>query len=146
MPPPPIVVPSPWVTLLIWAVPLLVWGGVAFMIYMLLRSELSPKRIVSLFESEGSLSIRLVLATVVVLYTLHMETKKDVNILLVEANLAFAATLLGLGAAKIVGKAFAERPPETTVNSKKTELHADKVVNNATDAPAKEEFNMNNLS
>lgn len=106
--------------------------------WLFMRRELTPARVLSLFESENSLSIRLVLATVVVLFTLFMQAAGRLDTLKVEANYTFAGLLLGLGVAKLVGKAFAERPPETKIQSKNTNLTAENVTNNAaldTDTP-----------
>ncbi len=105
------------------------------------RKELSAAKVLGLFESENSLSLRLVLAAVVVVFTLFMQAAGRLNTLQIEANYTFAGLLLGLGIAKLVGKAFAERAPETKIESKKTTITGENVTNNA--APTREEFNMN---
>lgn len=104
-----------------------------------LRKELTPSRFMTLFESENSLSLRLVLAAAVVVFTLLMQAAGRLNSLEVEANYTFAGLLLGLGVAKLVGKAFAERAPETTVVSKKTDIKTEAV---SVQPAAKEEFNI----
>ncbi|RFP63483.1 hypothetical protein D0N36_19275 [Hymenobacter lapidiphilus] len=92
-----------------------------------LRRELTAKRFLTLFESENSLSLRLVLAAAVVVFTLLMQAAGRLNVPATEVNYTFAALLLGLGIAKLVGKAFAERPADTTVVSKKTDIKAESV-------------------
>jgi hypothetical protein len=84
--------------------------GVSFSCW--LKGTLTPERFLSIFESEGVLSIRLILAAIVVIFTLCMQAADRLAVALVEANYFLAGTLLGLGTAKVVGKAFARRPPD----------------------------------
>lgn len=63
-----------------------------------------------LFESEGVPSMRIALAAIVVVFTLCMEAADRLPVAVIEANLFFAGTLLGLGTAKILGSRFASRP------------------------------------
>lgn len=98
-------------------------GSVVFMVTAYwLRQELTPKKFITLFESENSLSLRLVLAAMVVVFTLLMQAADRLDTMKVEANYTFAGLLLGLGVAKLVGKAFAERPGDTTVKTKNTNI------------------------
>lgn len=103
-----------------------------------LRGTLTPLRFLTLFESESELSIRLVLAAAVVLFTLAMMAAGRLSAQLVEVNYTFAAVLLGLGTAKVVASRFAARPvgpaASTTVNTRKVE-HVDAENLNVTSPP-----------
>lgn len=96
-----------------------------------LRGALSPRWVLSLFESEGVPSIRLVLAFVVVVYTLCMQQAGRLAQGAIDANYLLAAALLGLGTAKLIAKAYAQRPPEppseVKITSKKTDVSGEKV-------------------
>lgn len=80
-----------------------------------------------LFESEGKPSIRLALAAIVVIFTLCMEAADRLPVAVIDANLFFAGTLLGLGTAKILGTRFANR---LTARKSKPEEPADTATSN----------------
>lgn len=85
-----------------------------------LRRDLTPRWLLSLVESEGVPSIRLLLAGAVVLFSLFMQAAGRLPLGVLEANYTFAAVLLGLGVTKVVAKAYANRPPEAP-----TQINAD---------------------
>ncbi|MBF9140865.1 hypothetical protein [Hymenobacter properus] len=99
------------------------WSLLAFLLWLWLRHELTPARFLTIWESENVLSIRLVLATAVVLFTLCMQGAARISDAMATTNYGFAAVLLGLGTAKVVGKAFASRPA-TQINAPKSEIDA----------------------
>ena len=101
------------------------WGLLLGLSWWWLRGELTPRWLLSLFESEGVPSIRLVLAALIVLFTLCMEAAARLALAVVEANFFLAGTLLGLGTAKIVGKAFAQRPPTPPAQIKTEKAEVD---------------------
>ena len=99
------------------------WGLLLGCSFWWLRGALTPRWFLSLFESEGVPSIRLVLAAVVVIFTLCMQAAGRLALAVIEANFFLAGTLLGLGTAKLVGKAFAARPPTpTNINAPKANV------------------------
>lgn len=100
------------------------WGLVCGLAWAWLRHTITPAWVRQLFESEGEASVRLVLAPIIVIYTLLMQAAGRISDHSVEANYFLAATLLGLGTAKLVGKAFAGRPP-VQVTAKKAEVSAE---------------------
>jgi hypothetical protein len=102
----------------------LLWLALGLLFWLWIKRSLTPTRFLTIFESEGVLSVRLILATVVVLFTLCMQASERLSAALVEANYFLAGTLLGLGTAKVVGKAFAKRPsePPATITTKKAEV------------------------
>lgn len=106
------------------AAQLLLWLLLLLLSAWWLRGTLTPERFLTLFESEQVLSIRLVLAAVVVVFTLCMQAAGRLSAAVIEANYFLAGTLLGLGTAKLVGKAFAARPPEppTQINAPKAKV------------------------
>jgi hypothetical protein len=91
-------------------IPYLGGAFVAVLVVQWLRQALTPRWVLQLFESEGESSVRLVLATVVVVDTLFMQAANRLGEGMVQANYVLAGTLLGLGTAKVVGRAFANRP------------------------------------
>lgn len=101
------------------------WGLLLGLSCWWLRGELTPRWFLSLFESEGVPSIRLVLAAVVVLFTLCMLAANRLSLGTTEALFFFAGTLLGLGTAKLVGKAFASRPPTPPAQIKTDKANVD---------------------
>lgn len=113
----------------------LLGGLITALAFLWLRKELTPAKALSLFESEGVLSMRLVLAFAVVVFTLCMQAKGRLTTMMVEANYTLAGILLGLGVGKVVGKAFASRAPDTTVNAKKADVHGEKITVNGGAAP-----------
>jgi hypothetical protein len=114
------------------------WGLLLGFACWWLRGTLTPAKFLSLFESEGVLSIRLVLAAVVVVFTLCMEAGGRLALAMVEANFFLAGTLLGLGTAKLVGKAFASRPPSPPTQIKTDKANVD-VAGDANFSTAKTE-------
>jgi len=106
--------------------PYMGWGFALGLLYACLRDALTPKWILGLFESEGEPSVRLVLAPIVVIYTLCMQAAGRIGEGMVQANYILAGTLLGLGTAKLVGRAFANRPagPAPQIKANKAEVNA----------------------
>lgn len=96
--------------LLAAGLPYLGYAFLGTLLFLWLRKALTPTWVLQLFESEGVPSTRLVLATIVILFTPFMEAAGRIGDGLVQANFILAGTLLGLGTAKLVGKAFAARP------------------------------------
>jgi hypothetical protein len=102
---------SQFLPILLVVLPFAGWGLVAGLAWVWLRHTITPGWVRQLFESEGEASVRLVLAPIIIIYTLLMQAAGRISDHSVEANYFLAATLLGLGTAKLVGKAFATRPP-----------------------------------
>jgi hypothetical protein len=101
--------------------PALGWWFAGAFLFFWLKPAFTPVWVRGLLESEGEPSARIVLAVLVVVFTLFMQSAGRLSELAIEANYAFAGILLGLGTAKIVGKAFASRPA-----SPPAEIKADK--------------------
>ena len=122
--------------LLLVILPFAGWGLVLGLAWVWLRHTITPAWVRQLFESEGEASVRLVLAPVVIIYTLCMQAAGRMSDHSEEANYFLAATLLGLGTAKLVGKAFAAKPatPSVQVTAKKAEMSAEGDIN-YTEAP-----------
>jgi hypothetical protein len=111
---------SQYLPLLLAMLPFLGWGFALGVAFVWLRTALTPRWVLGLFESEGEPSVRLVLAPVIVIYTLCMQSAGRLSEGMVQANYLMAGTLLGLGTAKLVGKAWAGRPAAPT------QIHTDK--------------------
>lgn len=79
-----------------------------------------------LFESEGEPSARIVMAVVVILFTLSLQALGRISDNMVEANYFLAGTLMGLGTTKLIATRFAQRPaaPATQIKTDKTEVAA----------------------
>jgi hypothetical protein len=122
---------SQYLPLLLAVLPFAGWGFALGVLYIWLRPAITPAWVRQLFESEGEASVRLVLAPVVVIYTLCMQSAGRLSEGMVQANYLMADTLLGLGTAKLVGKAFAGRPaaPSVQVTAKKAEMSAEGDIN-----------------
>jgi hypothetical protein len=112
---------SQYLPLLLAMLPFLGWGFALGVAFVWLRTALTPRWVLGLFESEGEPSVRLVLAPVIVIYTLCMQSAGRLSEGMVQANYLMAGTLLGLGTAKLVGKAFAGRPAAPVA-----QIHTDK--------------------
>ena len=89
-------------------------------------------------ESEGSPSIRLACGLLVVLAALGLEARfaiADNAKEFVDSNFLFAATLFGIGSARMVATAFAKREPEsaTTINAEVAPVSADTVNVNSSE-------------
>lgn len=112
--------PFDYIRLSLW---LLVGVGAAFW----LRKELTPARFLTIFQSEGVLSTRLILGFAVVAYCMTMDAAGHMANSRLETWLLFAGSLIGLGIAKVVGKAIAATP-STQIKSDSTKVEADKVV------------------
>jgi hypothetical protein len=122
---------SQYLPLLLVVLPFLGWGFVLGVAFVWLRTALTARWVLGLFESEGEPSVRLVLAPVIVIYTLCMQSAGRLSEGVVQANYLMASTLLGLGTAKLVGKAWAGRPaaPPVQVTAKKAEMSAESDIN-----------------
>lgn len=104
--------------------PVAAWAAVVVGAFLWLHEEITPRKVVSMFESENSLSLRLILAAVVTAFTLCMQSVGRLSTELVEINYVYAGTLLGLGVAKVISKAFAERKPGAQVNAKNATIES----------------------
>jgi hypothetical protein len=96
--------------LLLLGLPYLAWGFFIGFMWLWLRKAITPQWVAQLVESEGVPSIRLTLACIVVLFTLCMEAAGRLEPAVIDANLFFAGTLLGLGVAKVAAGRFAPKP------------------------------------
>lgn len=114
------------------------WLALALLLWFWLRKELTAAKIISIWETDGCLSARQILAWVVVLYGLFMRAAGRIDNDGMESCFECGFILFGIGGAV----KFAERikPVTTTVNSKKTDISTDAV--NVKDAPVREEFNI----
>lgn len=95
---------------LLLGLPYLAWGFFIGFMWFWLRKAITPQWVAQLFESEGVPSSRLMLAWIVVLFTLSMEAAGRLSEPVIDANLFFAGTLLGLGVAKVAAGRFAPKP------------------------------------
>jgi hypothetical protein len=107
--------------ILLLGLPYLAWGFFIGAMWFWLRAAITPRWVAQLVESEGVPSTRLLLAWVVVLFTLCMEAAGRLEPAVIDANLFFAGTLLGLGVAKVAASRFAPKPKvDPTEQSKPT--------------------------
>jgi len=105
------------------ALPFAAWGFFIGLAWFWLRAAITPRWVAQLVESEGVPSTRLALAWVVVLFTLCMEAVDRLEPAVIDANLLFAGTLLGLGVAKVAASRFAPKPKnDPTEQPKASEL------------------------
>lgn len=104
---------------LLLGLPYLVWGFFIGFMWFWLRKAITPQWVAQLFESEGTPSTRLALAWVVVLFTLCMEAAGRLEPAVIDANLFFAGTLLGLGVAKVAAGRFAPKPTVDAIEKPK---------------------------
>ncbi len=105
------------------ALPFVSWGFFIGLAWYWLREAITPRWVAQLVESEGVPSTRLALAWVVVLFTLCMEAADRLPPAVIDANLVFAGTLLGLGVAKVAASRFAPKPKtDPTEQNKAPEL------------------------
>lgn len=111
-------------SLLVQLLPFAGWGLVCGLAWVWLRHTITPAWVRQLFESEGEASVRLLLAPVIIIYTLLMQAAGRISDHSVEANYFLAGTMLGLGTAKAVGKAFAAKPT-AQIKANKAEVNAD---------------------
>ncbi|MGI4870963.1 MAG: hypothetical protein ACRYFX_07275 [Janthinobacterium lividum] len=86
------------------------WAVALLLLWLWLRRALTPAWVVQLLESERLPSVRLALASVVVVFTLSMEAAGRLAQAAIDANLIFAGTLLGLGVAKVTVSRFSPKP------------------------------------
>jgi hypothetical protein len=111
------------------------WGMVSGVLFVWLRRAITPTWVRGLFESEKEPSIRLVLAAVVTVFALCMVAAGRINEMQLEALLAFVGSLLFIGSARLVGKAFAQRPaaPPAQIKANKAEVNAEGDANITTE-------------
>lgn len=110
----------PTYPLLLQVLPFLAWGFFVGLVWWWLRAAITPSWVAQLVESEGTPSTRLALAWVVVLFTLCMEAAGRLEPAVIDANLFFAGTLLGLGVAKVAASRFAPKPKVDPTEQPKT--------------------------
>lgn len=99
----------------------------AIFVFAWLRKELTPRWVLSVVESEGVASARLILGSIAGIVTLCLQCA-DGRISHEMAMLNWEAVfgLFALGPVKLVGKAWASRPPEPApqINAKKVDANA----------------------
>jgi hypothetical protein len=89
----------------------LLWSALTFGSLLLLNYFAGRRWILALFESEGEPSIRLVLATVVTVFSLCMVAAGRLDDARLSTLLSFVGAALFIGSARIAAKAWAARPP-----------------------------------
>jgi hypothetical protein len=89
----------------------LLWASLTVGGLLLLNYFAGRKWLLGLFESEGEPSIRLVLAAIVTVFALCMLAAGRLDDARLNTLCTFVGTLLLIGSARIVGKAWAARPP-----------------------------------
>ncbi|OGX80850.1 hypothetical protein BEN47_06220 [Hymenobacter lapidarius] len=105
----------------------LLWAGLAFLLWLWLRRELTPKRFLSIWESDGVLSTRLLLATVLSGFGMAMYAAGRMDDGGLSQLLGWVTGMLAVGG---VVKAAASLKSETTNVTTKTlnaEVSADTV-------------------
>ncbi|MET4106060.1 hypothetical protein [Hymenobacter sp. UYP22] len=114
------------------------WLALALLLWLWLRKELTPTKIISIWETDGCLSARQILAWVVVLYGLFMRAAGRIDNAALESCFECGFILFGIGGAVKLAERI--KPVTTTVNSKKTDIKTEAVkVEN--DSP-REEYNI----
>ncbi|RSK50132.1 hypothetical protein [Hymenobacter rigui] len=98
-------------TFFLYAVRLLV----ALLLWLWLRKELTPKRVLSIWESEGVLSSRQILAWVVALFGLFMRAADRIDNDALSHCFECSFILFGIGGAVQLASKI---KPATTVNAK----------------------------
>ena len=101
-------------------------------LYLRFRKDLTPRWLLSVVESEGVASARLILGLFTGIFTLCMQAATNakgeprISHELALLNWEAVFGLFALGPIKLVGKAFAARPPEppAQINAKKVEATA----------------------
>jgi hypothetical protein len=91
-----------------------------FLLWLWLRRELTPARFLTFFESENSLSIRLLLATVWTFFVMVMLAHGHIDEDGAVKLMYFPEILLVAGVGKIALKSFAARPAAPTQIKAKT--------------------------
>jgi hypothetical protein len=102
----------------------LLWISLGLFCWLWLKGELTPKRFLTIFESEKVLSIRLVLAAVWSVFIMCMLAAGRFTVEEAVRLNAITELLLLYGTAKVLGRAWAERPaaPAPTIKTKQADV------------------------
>lgn len=103
--------------------------GITALVYWWLRSELTPRRVISIFETEGVLSARQILAWVLAIFTMCMLAAGRISPSQAESLLLIPLGLFGFGTLpKVADKLKAP----TTVNARqvKAQVETDSLTMN----------------
>ena len=103
---------------LLFLLHLLAWVFLLLLLWLWLRKELTPRRFLSIFETDGVLSARQVFAWVVGVWALAMRTAGRIDNETFRYALESVWVLFGIGG---LVKAVGAIKPGTTVNAKKVE-------------------------
>lgn len=111
-------------TALVDVVRALLWLSIGLLTWLWLKGELTPKRFLTTFESEGVLSIRLILAAVWSVFIMCMLSVGRFTVDEAVKLNAITELLLLYGTVKVLGSRFAKRPPEPapTIQAQKADV------------------------
>lgn len=102
----------------------LLWGALVGMLWYWLRGELTPRKFLSIWESDGILSTRLLAATALLIWGMFMYSARRMDDAGLGQLLGWVTGFFAVGGVSKVANAFSA---PTTVNSKSTQIDADKV-------------------
>ncbi|MDO7851407.1 hypothetical protein [Hymenobacter convexus] len=102
----------------------LLWISIGGLTWLWLKGELTPKRFLTTFESEGVLSIRLMLAAVWSAFIMCMLAAGRLTVDEAVKLNAITELLLLYGTVKVLGSRFARRPadPAPQIHAKKASV------------------------
>ncbi|MDO7846491.1 hypothetical protein Q5H92_08990 [Hymenobacter sp. M29] len=102
----------------------LLWISLGALVWLWLKGELTPKRFLTIFESESVLSIRLILAAVWSGFIMCMLAAGRLTVDEAVKLNAITELLLLYGTVKVLGSRFAKRPPDPapTIQAKKADV------------------------
>ncbi|HEX8658249.1 MAG TPA: hypothetical protein VF690_11960 [Hymenobacter sp.] len=100
--------------LLLLLLHLAAWAAVLFLLWLWLRKELTPKRFLSIFETDGTLSSRQILAWVIAIWALGMRSADRITDDTLRIALEAVMVLFGIGG---LVRAVDKYKPSTTVNA-----------------------------
>lgn len=102
----------------------LLWGALVGMLWFWLRAELTPRKFLSIWESDGILSTRLLAATALLVWGMFMYSANRMDDAGLGQLLGWVTGFFAVGGVSKVANALSS---PTTVNSKNTQIDAEKV-------------------
>jgi hypothetical protein len=112
--------------------PVLYWIAGLLLAWRWLRRELTPRRVLSIFETDGVLSARQLLAWVLAVFGMCMLAAGRLNVEGLSSLLGWVVGLFGIGG---IVKAAAAVKPAATVNAAQADVHTRNTTINSTTAP-----------
>ena len=120
--------------LLSFVLPVLAWAAGFLLLWLWLRHDLTPKKFLSIWETDGTLSSRQILAWVVAVFGMSMRAAGRLDNAGMEICFECSFILFGIGGAvKLADKI---KLPGTEVTAKKAEIKAEGDINLKTEPAA----------